>query len=212
MIKAVVFDLDGVIVSTDLFHYKSWKSIADREGIPFDHEINNRLRGVSRKESLEIILELATRSYSEAEKIALMNAKNAVYVQLLDDLSANDVLPGVIILLDWLDRHGIQKAIGSSSKNAKLILSQIGLSDRFPVVVDGHMIKHSKPHPEVFTLAAELLGVKAKETLVVEDAMAGIDAALAAGMTAAAIGDALRHSGAHIRLSRADDLILFLGR
>ena len=195
-IRAVLFDLDGVIVSTDQYHYQAWKHLADAEGIPFDRDDNERLRGVSRMESLDIILEKASLSYSASEKAEMARRKNAIYRDSLRTLSPADRLPGVSTLLEDLRRRGIKIAIGSSSKNAGPILEAIGLDHTFDVVVDGNDIGRSKPDPEVFTRAAERLGVAPGQCLVVEDAEAGIEAALAAGMPVLAVGSAVIHPGA----------------
>lgn len=196
-IKAVIFDLDGVIVSTDEYHYKAWQQLADEEGIYFDRKINERLRGVSRLHSLEIILEKANRAYGEKEKRLLSERKNGYYRALLVDLTEADILLGVRELLKKLGELGLKTAIGSSSKNASFILEKIGLKDAFEAIVDGNAITKSKPHPEVFLRAAELLEVTPAECVVIEDAQAGIDAALAAGMRAVGVGYAARYGKAH---------------
>lgn len=190
LIKAVIFDLDGVIVSTDELHFRGWKTIADRENIPFSRADNERLRGVSRLESLEILLEKRTREYSEAEKQKLAADKNQIYMELLDELTPADMLPGVSESLVWLKEQKIQIAIGSSSRNTPKILQQIGLAGTFDAVADGNQITRSKPDPEVFLLAASLLGRSPAECLVVEDAEAGIEAARAGGMKALGVGAA----------------------
>ncbi len=198
MKNAVIFDLDGVIVSTDGYHYKAWKAMADEEGIYFDEVINNRLRGVSRMASLEIILEKATKTYTDEEKEAMATKKNDIYRESLVELTPNDILPGVMDTLNALRAKGVKLAIGSSSKNTPVILKQIGLGDFFDAVADGNQITHSKPDPEVFLLAAKLLGVDPSEAAVVEDAYAGIDAAKAGGMKAVAVGDASKYEKADV--------------
>ena len=182
MIKAVIFDLDGVIVSTDDCHYRAWKKMADEEGIYFDREINNRLRGVSRTASLDIVLEMADREYSEDEKQALAEKKNNYYKKLICELTPNDILPGAMETLEELKKNGIKIAIGSSSKNTPIILKQIGLDTYFDAISDGNNITHSKPDPEVFLKAAEMLGVAPEHCMIVEDADAGIEAGKRAGM------------------------------
>lgn len=204
--KAVIFDLDGVIVSTDELHFRAWNAIARREGIEFNRKINNRLRGVSRMKSLEIILERATRSYSEQEKGELARVKNELYRQSLSELNENDVLPGVTSTLERLREAGVKLAIGSSSKNAPTILSQIGMKDYFDAVSDGNGLTKSKPNPEVFLKAAKLLGISPESCLVVEDATAGIEAAKAGGMAGAAVGDARCCPFADYRLDKLDEL------
>ncbi len=198
MKKAVIFDLDGVIVSTDGFHYRAWKAMADNEGIYFDETINNRLRGVSRMESLEIILERATKTYTPEEKEAMATAKNDIYRESLVQLTPEDILPGVMDMLTTLRGMGVKLAIGSSSKNTPVILKQIGLGDYFDAVADGNQIKNSKPDPEVFLLAAKLLGIDPADCVVVEDAYAGIDAAKAGGMKAVGVGDASKYEKADV--------------
>lgn len=189
--KAVIFDLDGVICHTDQYHYMAWKQVADELGIYFDEEINNRLRGVSRMESFEIILERYDGKMDEEEKIHYTTKKNEVYKELLENMSPADLTEEVKETLDALRGEGLKLAIGSSSKNAGFILGQLGLGDYFDAVSDGNNITRSKPDPEVFVKAAEFLGENPKDCLVVEDAKAGLEAALAGGMECAAIGDAV---------------------
>jgi beta-phosphoglucomutase len=197
-LDAVIFDLDGVIVSTDEFHYQAWQQLADAEGIPFSRETNHRLRGVSRMASLEIILERAGRVYTAAEKVALADRKNEAYRALLTQLSPRDILPGVMALLGQLRARGIRTAIASSSRNAGTILERIGLKRTFDAVVDGNDITHSKPHPEVFLTAARLLGVPPACCLVIEDAAAGVAAAHTGGMRCLAVGAAAGHQQADL--------------
>ena len=192
--KAVIFDLDGVICFTDEYHYQAWKRIADEVHIPFDREINNRLRGVSRMASLEIILEKNPgEPFSEAEKVSLATDKNEIYKQLLAQMTEKDLSDEVKQTLEVLRSNGVKLAIGSSSKNAPLILSRIGLGDFFDAVSDGNNITHSKPHPEVFQKAAQMLGMDPRDCLVVEDAVSGAEAGHAAGMKVACVGDAAEH-------------------
>lgn len=189
-IDAVIFDLDGVIVSTDEFHYRGWQKLADEEGIYFDRTINHRLRGVSRMESLAILLERSKRQYADAEKRALAERKNGYYRKFLEDITPADILPGVMKFLEALRGKGIKLAIASSSRNSPMILSKIGLGDYFDATADGNDIKNSKPDPEVFLLAASRLGAPPARCLVVEDAEAGVDAGLAGGMPVLAVGHA----------------------
>lgn len=188
--KGIIFDLDGVICSTDKYHYLAWKEIADEINVYFDETINNRLRGVSRMNSLEIILERSGRLYNFAEKEELARRKNERYRMLLEQMSPADLSSEVKDTLDSLRTLGLRMAIGSSSKNAGFILSRIGLSGYFDAVSDGNNITHSKPDPEVFLKAAEYLELSAGECLVVEDAEAGIDAAVAGGFDCAGLGEA----------------------
>lgn len=194
-IHAIIFDLDGVICFTDKYHYQAWKELADREGIYFDETINDRLRGVSRMQSLDIILERASREYTEEEKESMAAMKNESYVKLLENMSTKDLSDEVKNTLDELRHRGYKLAIGSSSKNTKKILKQIGLVDYFDAISDGTNITKSKPDPEVFLKAADMVEEKPQNCLVVEDAAAGIDAACAGGFLSAGIGDAAAHEG-----------------
>lgn len=204
--KGVIFDLDGVIVSTDDFHFQAWSKLAEREGIFFNREINHRLRGVSRKESLEIILEQSHKSYTEAEKEEMMTFKNDIYRESLSALSKKDILPGILDFLSFLKERGIKTAIGSSSKNTLPILSYIGLTSQFDAIVDGTMIERSKPDPEVFTKAGLAMNVIPRECLVIEDAVAGIEAAKRAEMSAVAVSDALKCKIADYYITDLKDL------
>lgn len=191
--RGVIFDLDGVICFTDQYHYQAWKRIADEQNIYFDEEINNRLRGVSRMESLEIILERADRAYTEAEKAELAEAKNEIYKKLLENMTPADLSDEVKQTLDELKRRGKKVAIGSSSKNTKLILNRIGLEGYFDAISDGTNIRNSKPDPEVFVMAADMLGLTPSDCLVVEDAEAGILAANRGGFQSAGLGEAAKY-------------------
>ncbi|MDF2700946.1 MAG: beta-phosphoglucomutase, partial [Haloplasmataceae bacterium] len=197
----VIFDLDGVIVSTDYLHYKAWKQISDQENIYFDEEINHRLRGVSRMQSLEIILERANKIYTESEKNQLAESKNAFYVELLRSLSPDHILSNVKELLAYLKTKEIKTAIGSSSKNSKIILKQVGLLNAFDAIADGNDITRSKPNPDVFLIAAKKIGLDPKVCAVIEDAEAGIIAAKRANMFAIAIGAAINSKEADVRIN-----------
>lgn len=199
-IKAVIFDLDGVIVSTDDYHYRAWKRIANEEGIYFDREINERLRGVSRVDSLEIILEKSSKEYSQEEKYLLAERKNNIYRELLNELTQRDILPGVMAVLNMLKENGIKISIGSSSKNTMFILDKINLNGFFDSIADGTQITKSKPDPEVFLLAADKLGVSPVNCLVVEDADVGVEAALAGNMKVLAVGYAAKNEKANLRM------------
>lgn len=205
--KAVIFDLDGVICFTDKYHYIAWKKLADKNGIYFDEEINNRLRGVSRMDSLDIILERATKKYSDAEKEDMAAEKNATYVELLKEMSPADLSDEVKNTLDELRNRGYKLAIGSSSKNTKLILNQLGLGEFFDAVSDGTNITKSKPDPEVFLKAAEFVGENPADCLVVEDAKAGIEAATAGGFKSAGLGEATEHPNVTYKLNSFKDLL-----
>ena len=192
-LKGYIFDLDGVLVFTDRFHYQAWKQIADELGIKFDEKINNRLRGVSRRESLDIVLENYDVALSETEKDRLASEKNRIYRGLLEQMKPADVTDEVRDTLKKLKEQGKLLAIGSSSKNTKFILDKVGLRDCFDAVSDGTNISRSKPDPEVFIKAAEYLGLKSGDCAVIEDAEAGIDAAKAGGMYAVGIGEASKY-------------------
>lgn len=207
MYNAIIFDLDGVICSTDKYHYTAWKKLADNLGIYFDESINNRLRGVSRMESLEIILERSSKNYTEDEKIIFAEQKNEIYKELLKKMTEEDLPEEVQKTLLELRARGVKLAIGSSSKNAKTILAQIGLDNFFDAVSDGTNITNSKPDPEVFLMAAEFLGEEPEHCLVVEDAEAGIEAAVRGGFHAAGIGDACKHSCVTYKLQAFDELL-----
>lgn len=187
--KGIVFDLDGVLCHTDHYHYQAWKKLADRLGIPFDETVNNRLRGVSRMESLEIILEKSTREYSQQEKLDFAEEKNEEYKKLLQQMKPSDISEEVRETLTLLKKD-FSLAVGSSSKNTKLILEKTDLGKYFDAVADGNDIKNSKPDPEVFLVAAERIHLAPEDCLVVEDAKAGVDAAVAGGFDCAGIGDA----------------------
>jgi beta-phosphoglucomutase len=205
--KAVIFDLDGVICNTDKYHYYAWKKIADEIGVYFDESINERLKGVSRMESLEIILESYHGEISEKERYDYAEKKNQFYRQLLENMSSKDLSGEVKDTMDRLKARGIKIAIGSSSKNTKFILKKIGLDNYFDAVSDGTNITHSKPDPEVFLKASEYLGIDPELCLVVEDAKSGIEAALSANMDCAAIGDGTKYNLANYNLKSLSDLM-----
>jgi beta-phosphoglucomutase len=208
MKKGIIFDLDGVIVSTDEYHYKAWSKLAAEEGIYFDRQINERLRGVSRMESLFIVLEQSEKTYSKEKLQAMAERKNSYYKELLSGLTPGHILSGVTNLLTELETRGIKIAIGSSSRNTPFILEQIGLADRFEVVADGNSITNSKPDPEVFLLAAKLLNISPVDCVIVEDAKAGIDAAKAAGGVAVAVGSAAGYVKADYSYTSMEDIQL----
>jgi len=207
MIKGIIFDLDGVIISTDSFHYKAWKAIADEEGIYFDEAINNRLRGISRMQSLEIILEKAKKTYSDEEKAALAEKKNDIYRKSLSKLSYASLPKDSKDAIRKLYAEGYHLAIGSSSKNTKYILERLHISNAFDVVIDGTMISHSKPDPEVFLKGAKGLGLLPEECLVIEDAEAGIDAAKAGGFIALGIGNASHYAKTDYPINHLSDIL-----
>lgn len=205
--RGVIFDLDGVLIHTDDLHYRAWSAIADRLGIPFTREDNDRLRGVSREDSLDIILGLGATEVSKTEKELLADEKNAMYRTLLRGLSPADVDPGVRDTLAALKERGLRLAVGSSSKNAKMILERTGLRTWFDAVSDGENITRSKPDPEVFLRAAEFLALTPGECAVVEDARAGVDAARDGGFTSFGIGDAADHPDVTWRIDRLEEVL-----
>lgn len=205
--EAIIFDLDGVICHTDKYHYEAWKTIADKLKIPFDENINNRLRGVSRMESFNIILENYAGVMNEDEKLKHTEEKNNIYKSLLKSMTSKDLSEEVKSTLMELRNKGIKLAIGSSSENAKFILEQIGLGEFFDAISDGNTISKSKPDPEVFLKAAEYLGLPAEKCVVVEDAVAGIEAAIAGNMDSCAIGDATFSLKATYNLNSFKDLL-----
>lgn len=186
----VIFDLDGVLCSTDEHHYQAWKALADGLGIPFDRAVNSRLRGLGRMESLEFILSQSAKVYTQEEKLAFAEEKNLRYRQSLAAMSPADLTDEVRETLQALRGLRLRLAVGSSSKNTPFILERLGLSGFFDVVVDGNCIVRSKPHPEVFLKAAEGIGLQPSQCLVVEDAHAGVQAAVDGGFDCAAMGDA----------------------
>ena len=205
--EAIIFDLDGVICHTDQYHYKAWKQIADEKNIYFDESINNRLRGVSRMESLDIILERYEGIITDDEKQLIATRKNDIYLQLLQDMDQNDLTIEVRETLKKLRRMGFLLAIGSSSKNAGFILDRLGLGNYFDAVSDGTNIEKSKPDPEVFLKAAQYISCQPAECLVVEDAKAGIDAARQGGFKSAGLGEAYDYSKTDYPISEFQQLL-----
>ncbi len=186
--KACLFDLDGVIVDTAKYHYLAWKRLANEMNFEFTEEDNERLKGVSRVRSLEILLEIGGVELSEEEKAKAAEKKNTWYVDYIKNLDKSEVLEGVEEFLKNLKVNGIKIALGSASKNSMIILSNLGLTNYFDAIIDGNKVTNAKPHPEVFLLGAKELNVSPEECVVFEDAEAGIEAAKAAGMKAIGIG------------------------
>lgn len=205
--KAVIFDLDGVICNTDKYHYYAWSKIAAEIGVYFDETVNERLRGISRSSSLEIILESYSSEISEKEKNYYAEKKNQLYRQLLEGMSNGDISEEVKDTIEHIKAKGLKTAIGSSSKNTKYILRKIGLDNYFDAVSDGTNITCSKPDPEVFLKASEYLGINPKFCLVVEDAKSGIQAALSAKMDCAALGNGTKYNLANYNLNSFSDLL-----
>jgi beta-phosphoglucomutase len=204
--RAVIFDLDGVITDTAEFHYLGWQRLADEEGIPFDRGANEALRGLSRRESL--LAMLGDRDVADEQLLAWMTRKNDYYVASLGEMGPEDALPGAVELIEDARSRGLKVAIGSSSKNARMVLDKLGLSDAFDAVADGNSVERAKPAPDLFLAAAELLGVEPSECIVVEDAESGVDAALAAGMIAVGVGPADRVGHAQHRFETTADIDL----
>jgi beta-phosphoglucomutase len=186
--KAVIFDLDGVITDTAHYHYLAWKELAESQGVHFDHAFNENLKGIDRMGSLDLILASSARSYTQEEKLALADAKNLQYQELIATMSSKDLLPGAVDALDAVRRAGLRIGLASVSKNAFTVLGRLGITDKFDYVVDAATIARGKPDPEIFLKAARELGVAPVDCLGVEDAVAGVAAIKSAGMFALGIG------------------------
>ena len=210
--KGIIFDLDGVICFTDKYHFMAWKELANSIGVPFDEQKNDRLRGVSRMESLEIILEeYKGPSLSDSEKFTLAARKNELYREYLKKMTKDDLKGEIKGTLNGLRSLGMKLAIGSSSKNTPLILERIGLDGFFDAVSDGNNIVKSKPNPEVFLKAAEMLKLRPNECLIVEDAQAGIEAAVAGDFDCAGIGPAAMCTKATYSIQSFSELLKIAG-
>jgi beta-phosphoglucomutase len=188
-IKAFIFDLDGVIVDTAKYHYLAWKDLANSLGFDFTVGDNERLKGVSRVRSLEILLEIGKKDFDEQTKIELATRKNNQYVDLISKMTPYEILPGVTDFLQSTKNAGLKIVLGSASKNAPLILEKIGLEHYFDAVIDGNKVNKAKPDPEVFLKGARAVKVHSSQCVVFEDAVAGIEAAKNAGMIAIGVGD-----------------------
>jgi beta-phosphoglucomutase len=199
MIQAVLFDLDGVLVSTDEYHYRSWQKLSDEEGFDFfDHEFNHKFRGVARMKCVEIITKASGRTYSPEQKQELADRKNRYFAESLASVSTEALLPGALSALNELRRRGIKTAVASNSRNAVTIIKQVKIEHLLDAVIDGHQIENSKPDPEVFLLAAKKIDTSPDHCLVIEDAVAGIESARRAGMRALGIGTKERLPNADI--------------
>jgi beta-phosphoglucomutase len=205
-VRGLIFDLDGVLTDTAELHYRAWKRLADAQGVAFDRSRNEALRGVSRAESLRRILDGI--DVDDERFTAMLATKNADYVRSLDQLTPDDVLPGAREILAEARARGLRTAVGSSSRNAALVLERIGLLDALDAVVDGTADVPAKPAPDLFLLAAERIGLAADGCVVVEDATSGIDAAIAAGMRTVGIGPAERVGHADLVTTGLDTLEL----
>jgi beta-phosphoglucomutase len=207
-IKACIFDLDGVIVDTAIYHFKSWKRLADELGINFTLHDNERLKGVSRVRSLEIILEIGNVSKTEAEQQELASRKNTWYTEMISKMKPEEVLPGAREFLELVRKAGIKTALGSASKNSGIILEKTGLTPLFDAIIDGNHVSKAKPDPEVFLKGAEALQVYPDDCVVFEDAIAGVEAALAGGMKVVGIGSPEILNKANLIVSGLDQMNL----
>lgn len=185
-IRGFIFDLDGVLTDTAEFHYRAWQRLADEEGLPFDRQANEKLRGVSRRESLRLIL--GERVYPEAQIQAMMERKNRYYLQAIETITPQDLLPGARELLQEIRAARLKSAVGSASKNAGEVLDRLGLGPLLDAVSDGYSVEHPKPAPDLFLHAAAQLGLPPAECVVVEDAAAGVEAARAGGFHSIGLG------------------------
>ena len=190
MVKAIIFDLDGVLVDTAQYHYLAWKRLASELGIDLTIQHNELLKGVSRMRSLEIILDLGGIKLSETEKERIANKKNGWFVEFVKEMKPEEIFPGVKEMLARIRAKGLKVALASSSKNAQNVIQLLHIENDFDVIVDGNMIAHSKPDPEIFLLAAAKLGIDPASCVVFEDAEAGVEAAIAAGMKCIGVGSA----------------------
>lgn len=198
MIKACLFDLDGVIVDTAKFHYIAWKELANEMGFDFTIQDNERLKGISRMDSLEILLEIGGVKKTEEEKKTLAERKNENYLALITKMGPEEILPGAAEFLKECRNNNIKTALGSASKNAMTILSRLKLTDLFDAIIDGTNTTMAKPHPEVFLKGAEALNIPPRQCVVFEDAEAGVEAALAAKMKCVGIGSPENLGNAHL--------------
>lgn len=208
MIRACIFDLDGVIVDTAHYHFLAWKRLANELGYDLSEADNERLKGVSRMQSLDIVLELAGISLNADHRIILANKKNAWFNEYVEQMTPGEIFPGVLQLIHSLKDAGIRVGLASSSKNARTVLRLLQIEHEFDAVVDGNMISRTKPDPEIFLMAAQRLGVHRAECIVVEDAEAGVDAALAAGMKCIGIGSDQRLQQADVVFPKTSDIKL----
>jgi len=188
-IRACIFDLDGVVVDTAKYHYLAWKRLANELGFEFTEKDNERLKGISRLDSLNILLEIGKISLSPFEKEKLAECKNQWYLEYITKMKPDEVLLGVKDFIDELHGKGVKIGLGSASKNARLILNQIRMIDQFQTIVDGTRVSKAKPDPEIFLLAAMDLNVKPEQSIIFEDAEAGIESAIRGGFRSVGVGD-----------------------
>ncbi|HMA59892.1 MAG TPA: beta-phosphoglucomutase [Halanaerobiales bacterium] len=207
-IKGFIFDLDGVITDTAEYHYLGWKKLAEEEGLAFDREFNEKFRGVSRMECLDLLLEANDRKVTPEERKELAERKNNYYREYLKSISQDNLLEGIEEILKRVKKDGYKMAIASASKNTKIVVGKLDIKDMFDTISDGYSVKNSKPAPDLFLHTAEKMDLKPAECVVFEDAEAGIDAALAANMTAVGIGPDSRVGHAHYRFDSVKDVDL----
>ncbi len=213
MIKAAIFDLDGVIIDTAHYHYIAWKRLASEFNINLTIEQNERLKGVSRLRSLEIILELGNIHLSGEEKERAASRKNTWFIEYIESIRPEEIFPGVKELIQSMREKGLKIALASSSKNAPRVIELLKIADMFDAMVDGTMITHTKPHPEIFLLAASMMGVTPSGCVVFEDAEAGVEAALAGGMKCVGVGGNEQLGKANLVIAKTGDFELsMLGR
>jgi beta-phosphoglucomutase len=205
---ACIFDLDGVIVDTARYHFLAWKRLTDMIGIHFTEEDNERLKGVSRMASLEIILEIGGRKIEESQKHMYAELKNKWYVDYISKMTPDEILPGCLEFIKELKSANVRVAIGSASKNTPLILERVGILELFDAIADGNNVKKAKPDPEVFIKAAEMVGIEPGRCTVFEDAVAGIQAALNAGMLCVGVGSPVILKKAHSVIRGLDEMSL----
>lgn len=208
--KTAIFDLDGVLVDTAKFHYLAWKDIATQIGLSFTEADNERLKGVSRSHSLDIILDINNQSMSDCNKRSWLERKNRIYKEHISTLSDKDILPGVFETLNLFKKNNIKIALGSASKNAKQILSATGIESYFDAIVDGNCVTKAKPNPEVFIQAALKLSVKPTDCTVFEDAQAGVKAAIAANMSVVGIGESSQLKEANYVVSNLEQYLTMI--
>jgi len=207
-IRGCIFDLDGVIVDTAKYHFLSWKRLADQLEIPFTEKDNERLKGVSRMDSLEIILEIGGMELDDEKKREYANLKNQWYIDFISRMQPDEILPGSIEFIKELKDAGIKTALGSASKNTPVIIEKLGIKGLFDAVADGNTVKKAKPDPEVFLAAARMINVEPGQCIVFEDAAAGVKAALSAGMTCVGVGSEKVLGEAHYVISGLNEMNL----
>ena len=203
-IKSFILDLDGIITDTAEYHYKAWKKMAKEEGISFNREDNEQLRGVSRRKSLEIIL--GDKKVSEEKIQEMMDRKNGYYQDYLTKLDKNDLLPGAFELIQKIKNLNLKIAVASSSRNAKTVIKNLDIGDLFDTISDGNSVENSKPAPDLFLHTAEVLDLKPEKCVVIEDAKSGVEAALEANMIAVGVGPEKRVGEAHYRYDKVSDI------